>query len=216
MKKSYEIDMTSGPLLGKILLFSIPLMLSGILQLLFNAADIIVVGRFAGSGALAAVGSTSSLINLLINVFVGLSVGVNVLVARYYGARKDKDVSETVHTAVTTSIVSGFILVVLGILLANPLLRLMGTPEDVLSQSVLYMRIYFLGMPVLMVYNFGAAILRAIGDTRRLRRGECVPEPVFCGGAGNGSGRCGLGHGHIRTHLRFSGPEEPDERSGST
>ncbi|WP_306583483.1 MATE family efflux transporter, partial [Enterocloster bolteae] len=127
MKKSYEIDMTSGPLLGKILLFSIPLMLSGILQLLFNAADIIVVGRFAGSGALAAVGSTSSLINLLINVFVGLSVGVNVLVARYYGARKDKDVSETVHTAVTTSIVSGFILVVLGILLANPLLRLMGT-----------------------------------------------------------------------------------------
>ena len=138
MKKSYEIDMTSGPLLGKILLFSIPLMLSGILQLLFNAADIIVVGRFAGSGALAAVGSTSSLINLLINVFVGLSVGVNVLVARYYGARKD-----------------------------NPLLRLMGTPEDVLSQSVLYMRIYFLGMPVLMVYNFGAAILRAIGDTRR-------------------------------------------------
>ena len=127
MKKSYEIDMTSGPLLGKILLFSIPLMLSGILQLLFNAADIIVVGRFAGSGALAAVGSTSSLINLLINVFVGLSVGVNVLVARYYGARKDKDVSETVHTAVTTSIVSGFILVVLGILLANPLLRLAGT-----------------------------------------------------------------------------------------
>ncbi|SQB14208.1 putative efflux protein, MATE family [Enterocloster clostridioformis] len=127
MKKSYEIDMTSGPLLGKILLFSIPLMLSGILQLLFNAADIIVVGRFAGSGALAAVGSTSSLINLLINVFVGLSVGVNVLVARYYGAQNDRDVSETVHTAVTTSIVSGLILVVLGILLANPLLRLMGT-----------------------------------------------------------------------------------------
>lgn len=167
MKKSYEIDMTSGPLLGKILLFSIPLMLSGILQLLFNAADIIVVGRFAGSGALAAVGSTSSLINLLINVFVGLSVGVNVLVARYYGARNDRAVSETVHTAVATSIVSGLILVVLGILLANPLLRLMGTPEDVLGQSVLYMRIYFLGMPVLMVYNFGAAILRAIGDTRR-------------------------------------------------
>ena len=128
MKKSYEIDMTSGPLLGKILLFSIPLMLSGILQLLFNAADIIVVGRFAGSGALAAVGSTSSLINLLINVFVGLSVGVNVLVARYYGARKDKDVSETVHTAVTTSIVSGFILVVLGILLANPAAAPYGNP----------------------------------------------------------------------------------------
>lgn len=167
MKKSYEIDMTNGPLLGKILLFSVPLMLSGILQLLFNAADIIVVGRFAGSGALAAVGSTSSLINLLINVFVGLSVGVNVLVARYYGAQNDRGVSETVHTAVMTSILSGLILVVIGICLANPLLRLMGTPDDVLNQAVLYMRIYFLGMPVLMVYNFGAAILRAIGDTRR-------------------------------------------------
>lgn len=167
MNKSYEIDMTNGPLLGKILLFSVPLMMSGILQLLFNAADIIVVGRFAGSGALAAVGSTSALINLLINVFVGLSVGVNVLVARYYGAQKDKDVSETVHTAVATSIICGVILVVLGVSAAKPLLHLMGTPDDVLDQAVLYMRIYFLGMPVLMVYNFGAAILRAIGDTRR-------------------------------------------------
>ena len=128
MKKSYEIDMTSGPLLGKILLCSIPLMLSGILQLLFNAADIIVVGRFAGSGALAAVGSTSSLINLLINVFVGLSVGVNVLVARYYGARKDKDVSETVHTAVTTSIVSGFILVGAGNSSGKPAAAPYGNP----------------------------------------------------------------------------------------
>lgn len=167
MKKSYEMDMTDGPLLGKILIFSVPLMLSGILQLLFNAADIIVVGRFAGNRALAAVGSTSALINLLINVFVGLSVGVNVLVARYYGAQKEKDVRETVHTAVLTSIVSGLILVVMGLCLARPLLRLMGTPADVLNQSVLYMRIFFLGMPVLMVYNFGAAILRAIGDTRR-------------------------------------------------
>ena len=220
MKKSYEIDMTSGPLLGKILLFSIPLMLSGILQLLFNAADIIVVGRFAGSGALAAVGSTSSLINLLINVFVGLSVGVNVLVARYYGARKDKDVSETVHTAVTTSIVSGLILVVLGILLANPLLRLMGTPEDVLGQSVLYMRIYFLGMPVLMVYNFGAAILRAIGDTRRplyflLASGVVNVCLNLFFVVALGMGVDGVGHGHIRAHLRLSGPEEPDGGSGS-
>ena len=167
MKKSYEIDMCNGPLLGKILLFSVPLMMSGILQLLFNAADIIVVGRFAGSSALAAVGSTSSLINLLINVFVGLSVGVNVLVAKYYGGRRDKDVSETVHTAVTTSIFSGLFLIVLGCAAARPLLHLMGTPDDVLAQAVLYMRIFFLGMPALMVYNFGAAILRAIGDTRR-------------------------------------------------
>ena len=167
MKKSYEIDMCNGPLLGKILLFSVPLMMSGILQLLFNAADIIVVGRFAGSSALAAVGSTSALINLLINVFVGLSVGVNVLVAKYYGGRREKDMSETVHTAITTSVLSGLFLVVLGLVAVKPLLHLMGTPDDVLSQSVLYMRIYFLGMPVLMLYNFGAAILRAIGDTRR-------------------------------------------------
>ena len=167
MKKSYEIDMCDGPLLSKILLFSVPLMMSGILQLLFNAADIIVVGRFAGSSALAAVGSTSSLINLLINVFVGLSVGVNVLVAKYYGGLREKDMSETVHTAVLTSLLSGLFLVILGGIAARPLLHLMGTPDDVLDQAVLYMRIYFLGMPVLMVYNFGAAILRAIGDTRR-------------------------------------------------
>ncbi|MCB6346470.1 MATE family efflux transporter [Enterocloster lavalensis] len=165
--KSYEMDMCNGPLFGKILLFAVPLMLSGILQLLFNAADIVVVGRFAGSQALAAVGSTSSLINLLINVFVGLSVGANVLVARYYGGQKDKDVSETVHTAITTSIISGLFLVILGVAAARPLLELMGTQEDVLDQSVLYMRIYFAGMPVLMLYNFGSAILRAVGDTRR-------------------------------------------------
>ena len=165
--KSYEMDMCNGPLLGKILLFAVPLKLSGILQLLFNAADIVVVGRFAGSHALAAVGSTSSLINLLINVFVGLSVGANVLVARYYGAQKEKDLSETIHTAIMTSIVSGLFLVIVGVAAARPLLELMGTPEDVLSHSVLYMRIYFVGMPVLMLYNFGSAILRAIGDTRR-------------------------------------------------
>lgn len=167
MKKSYEMDMCSGSLLGKILLFTVPLMLSGILQLLFNAADIIVVGRFAGNEALAAVGSTSALINLLINVFVGLSVGVNVLVGKYYGGQRPKDVSETVHTAITTSFLSGLFLVVLGLCAAKPLLHLMGTPDDVLGQAVLYMRIYFLGMPALMAYNFGAAILRAIGDTRR-------------------------------------------------
>ena len=167
MDETDQNRLTEGSVPRKMLAFALPIFLSNLFQQLYNAVDSLIVGNFIGSTALAAVGSTSSLINLLINVFVGLSVGVNVLVARYYGARKDKDVSETVHTAVTTSIVSGFILVVLGILLANPLLRLMGTPEDVLSQSVLYMRIYFLGMPVLMVYNFGAAILRAIGDTRR-------------------------------------------------
>ncbi len=165
--KKYEIDMCNGPLLGKILVFYVPLMLSGILQLLFNAADIVVVGRFAGSQSLAAVGSTSSLINLLVNVFIGLSVGANVLVARFYGANKEKELSEMVHTAVMTSLVSGCILVVLGIALAKPALTLMDTPLDVIGQSVLYMRIYFLGMPAMMAYNFGSAVLRAVGDTKR-------------------------------------------------
>ena len=159
--------MCNGPLLGKILVFSIPLMLSGILQLLFNAADIIVVGRFAGSTALAAVGSTASLINLMINVFVGLSVGVNVLAARYYGAQKEKDIQDTVHTAIMMAILSGLFLVVLGESASKPMLTLMGTPDDVLDQAALYLRIYFFGMPVLMIYNFGAALLRAVGDTKR-------------------------------------------------
>ncbi len=166
-QKSYEIDMCHGPLFGKILLFSVPLILSGVLQLLFNAADVVVVGRFAGSRSLAAVGSTSSLINLLVNVFIGLSVGANVLIARYYGGGQDREVEETVHTSMLLSFISGFFLCILGAALAKPLLELMGTPGDVLDKSVLYMRIYFLGMPALLLYNFGSSILRAIGDTQR-------------------------------------------------
>lgn len=165
--KKYEIDMCSGPLFGKILLFYIPLMLSGILQLLFNAADIVVVGRFVGSEALAAVGSTSSLINLLVNVFIGLSVGANVLAARFFGAGKKEELSDMVHTAIATSLVSGIFLIFLGVLLARPALLLMETPENVIDQAVLYMRIYFIGMPATMAYNFGSAILRAAGDTKR-------------------------------------------------
>lgn len=165
--RGYEIDMCNGPLFGKILIFAVPLMLSGMLQLFFNAADIIVVGQFVGRTALAAVGSTGSLINLLVNVFVGLSVGTNVLVARYYGARDAKHLHETVHTSVLTSVLSGTALIVIGLILAEPLLTLMGTPDDVLDQAALYMRIYFVGMPASMLYNFGAAILRAVGDTKR-------------------------------------------------
>lgn len=164
---SYEIDMCNGPLLGKILRFALPLALSGILQLLFNAADIVVVGQFVGAGALAAVGSTGALINLIVNLFIGLSVGTNVLVAQYYGAGKEKDLSETVHTSILTSLLCGGVLLVVGVVLARPLLVLMGTPADVLEQATLYMRIFFLGMPVSMLYNFGAAVLRAVGDTRR-------------------------------------------------
>lgn len=165
--KKYEIDMIHGPLLGKILLFTLPLMASSILQLLFNAADIIVVGRYAGSDALAAVGSTGALINLLTNMFIGFSVGANVLVARYYGAGKPDEVSETVHTSVMLSIIGGILLAAIGIIFASPLLELMGTPENVLPLAALYVRIYFAGMPAILLYNYGSAILRAIGDTKR-------------------------------------------------
>ena len=146
---SYEINMTEGPLLGKLIQFSIPLALSGILQLLFNAADIVVVGRFAGSHALAAVGSTGALNMLIVNLFMGLSIGVNVLCARFYGAGQNRDLKETVHTAVLIAALSGFVLIFLGIGLSRPLLRLMDTPADVIDHSVLYMRIIFAGMPAL-------------------------------------------------------------------
>ena len=178
MKKSYEMDMCNGPVLSKILIYSIPLMLSGILQLLFNAADVIVVGRYAGSQSLAAVGSTSSLINLLINVFMGLSVGVNVLVAQYYGGKRDNDVSETVHTAIMLSLISGVFLIVLGYFVSRPLLELMGTPDDVIDKSTIYVRIYFAAMPATMLYNFGSAILRAVGDTKRPLYFLCVAGVV--------------------------------------
>lgn len=165
--KKYELDMCHGPLLYKILIFALPLMLSGILQLLFNAADMIVVGHAEGPTALAAVGSTSSLINLLINLFMGLSVGANVLVAHFFAAKLENDCQETVHTAILISVLSGIFLAFVGFLLSKPILTLMGTPNDVLPMAVSYMRVYFLGMPVVLLYNFGSAILRAIGDTKR-------------------------------------------------
>lgn len=163
----HEIDMTSGSVLKKMLLFSFPLMGSSILQLLFNAADIIVIGRFAGDNSLAAVGATSSLINLLVNLFVGLAIGANVLTARYYGAKRDADISQTVHTSIALSIVCGAGLAVIGILISNPILAMMGTPDEVLPLSTIYMQIYFAGMPAMMIYNFGSAVLRAKGDTAR-------------------------------------------------
>lgn len=165
--RKYEIDMCNGPLLGKILIFYVPLMLSGILQLLFNAADIVVVGRFAGNESLAAVGATGSLTNLIVNLFIGLSVGANVLVAHFYGAGQKEELKNMVQTAIATAAVSGVILIFVGFFVSRPALVLMGTPDDVISHSVLYMRIYFAGMPFMMVYNFGSAVLRAVGDTRR-------------------------------------------------
>ncbi len=166
-RKNYEIDMCNGPLLGKIIIFSIPMILSGILQLLYNAADVIVVGRFTGSTALAAVGSTGSLTNLIVNLFMGLSVGTSVTVAQYYGAGDWKNVSRAVHTSIATSIISGILVGVFGFCTAKRLLMAMDTPADVLDQAALYMRIYFVGIPASMVYNFGSSILRAVGDTRR-------------------------------------------------
>lgn len=165
--RSYQVDMCNGPIFKKIIVFAIPLILSGCLQLLFNAADIIVVGRFSGSQALAAVGSTSALINLLVNLFIGISVGANVVLGKYIGAHDAENASKTVHTAIFISIVGGLFMIFVGYFLSKPLLELMATPEDVINLSVLYMRIYFVGMPVFMLYNFGAAILRSIGDTKR-------------------------------------------------
>lgn len=166
-KSKYEIDMCNGSILDKLISFSIPLMLSGILQLLFNAVDIIVVGRFTGSEALAAVGSTTALINVFVNFFIGISLGSNVLAARFYAAGKDKEMSETVHTAITLALISGVVMGIVGVVSAKGALELMDTPDNVLNLSTLYMRIYFVGMPFFMLYNYGAAILRAVGDTKR-------------------------------------------------
>jgi len=166
-KRSYEIDMCNGPIFSKVMLFAFPLMLSTLLQLLFNAVDMVVVGRFTGSDALAAVGATGSLSNLLVCVFTGLSVGTNVLVARYYGAHDVKNVSEAVHTSIAISLIFGVFLAVAGFFIAPAMLKLMETPAEVLDQAVLYIRIYFLGMPVNILYNFGSAVMRAVGDTKR-------------------------------------------------
>jgi len=161
------MDMCSGPLFSKMLIFALPIMAMNILQLLFNAADVIVVGRFSGKEALGAVGATGSLINLIVNVFMGLSVGTSVVVAQDYGAGKSDDVSKSVHTSIAVSIISGIVVMIIGLVLCEPLLSIMGTPDDIINLSVLYMKIYFLGVPASMVYNFGAAILRAVGDSRR-------------------------------------------------
>ena len=163
----YEIDMCNGSILDKLVSFSIPLMLSGILQLLFNAVDIIVVGQFTGNEALAAVGSTTALINVFVNLFIGISFGASVLAARFYATGQEKEMSETVHTSITLALISGIAMGIIGVIAAKGALELMDTPDNVLNLSTLYMRIYFMGMPFFMLYNYGAAILRAVGDTKR-------------------------------------------------
>ena len=167
MNKNNQINMTEGPILGKLLQFSIPLIFSSVLQLLFNAADVVVVGRFAGDNSLAAVGSTGSLINLLINLFQGLSIGSNVLAANYFGAGKNKELKETVRTSILISFYSGIILTVIGVVFSKYILILMQAPEEVLNLATIYLKIYFAGITSTLVYNFGSSLLRAKGDTKR-------------------------------------------------
>ena len=167
MKKQTAIDMCSGPVLGKILMFSLPLMASGILQLLFNAADVMVVGNFCGSVAMAAVGSNGAVINLIVNLFLGISIGTNVLVARSWGRQHADSVFRAVHSSVALSVILGVFTGIFGAVMAPKMLTLLSVPEDVLPLASLYLRIYFIGIPATVVYNFGAAILRAIGNTRQ-------------------------------------------------
>lgn len=163
----FEIDMCNGPLMPKLISFSFPLMLSSILQLLFNAVDLVVVGRFAGNASLAAVGSTTSLIALFTTVFIGISLGTNVCVARYYAEGNFRRTGKVVHTSILTALIAGVVMLFVGRIFARPTLMLMDTPQDVIDLSVTYMKIYFIGAPFFMLYNFGAAILRAVGDTKR-------------------------------------------------
>lgn len=159
-------DMCQGPILKKAILYTIPIILTGLLQLLFNAADLIVVGRFCGSVSVAAVGATGAITNLIVNMFIGLSVGAGVGVAQALGANDWKAVRSTIHTAIPLALGSGVVLTVVGVILAKPLLALMGTPDDVINLSAVYMQIYFCGMTSSMLYNYGSAILRAAGDTK--------------------------------------------------
>lgn len=166
-KKKYSIDMTTGVLFPKILGFAFPLMVTGLLQIVYNAADVMVVGRFAGSISLAAVGATSTLVNLMLNLFLGLSMGSGVVVAKHIGAGDGASVHRTVHSAMLLSIISGFVIGIFGVVISPYALSAMGTPDDVHSLSTLYLRIFFLGTPANMVYNYGASILRATGDSKR-------------------------------------------------
>ena len=163
----YEIDMTEGSILKKMLRFAVPVMFTGLLQLLFNAADIVVVGRFAGDAALAAVGASSSPVHLVVTLLMGLSMGVNVTVARAYGAGRPKDIQEAVHTSITLALIGGVLMAVVGLLICSTLLRIMGTPAEIMPLSKKYMDILFMGIPIMALYNFGSGIFRARGDTKR-------------------------------------------------
>ena len=170
-EKDKQVDMLNGSLLGKLLIFALPLAASSVLQQLFNSVDMAVVGKFATSQAQAAVGCNGAVINLILTLFIGISVGANVVIARYIGENRKNRIKNAVHTSMVVAVISGFIVLVVGLLVSRGILEWMNTPEDVLEHAVLYLRIYFLGVPFMMVYNFGAAILRSVGDTKR---------PLYC------------------------------------
>lgn len=193
----YEIDMVNGSIMDKLISFALPLMISGILQLAFNAVDIIVVGQFSGSKSLAAVGSTTALINVFVNLFMGISLGANVLAARFYAAGKDEEMSKTVHTSIMIALISGIVMGVVGVIFARGALEIMGTPDDVIGLSTIYMRIYFCGMPFFMLYNYGAAILRCCRRYKEtsylfdyFRLYQCTAQSVFCNSVQTGCCRC--------------------------
>ena len=167
MSRRNEINMCSGNLLKNIIMFTIPLIITGMLQLAFNMADVIVVGRFAGKESLAAVGSTSSIINLLINLFIGMASGTTVAISKYFGSRSTDKVYRTVHTAVALSVIGGIIMGIIGFVLSRTFLTLMDSPTDVIDKATLYMQIYFIGLPAMFLYNFESAILRAVGNTKK-------------------------------------------------
>ncbi len=167
VRGSNTIDMCEGPILPLIIRFAVPLLITGVLQVLFNAADVMVVGKFGADHSLAAVSSTGSITGLIVNLFIGLSVGTNVLCARFFGAKDGKALSETVHTSMVIAVIMGAALTVVGLVFSGPLLEIMDVPEEVLPSATLYMQIYFLGMIPSLVYNFAAAVLRSVGDTKR-------------------------------------------------
>ncbi len=219
--KSHTKTLTEGPLAKQIFLVSLPLALSNLLQVLFNMSDVAVVGRFAGSTALGAVGSTSILVSLFTGFLIGLSGGINVLVARFYGARHEHDVEKTVHSAAIVSLIAGVVLLFVGLLGSPFMLRLLNTKDDLLPGAILYLRVYFLGMPALALYNFGNAVFSAIGDTKKplmylshCGRTEHCTEPVLCHRVpvkrhGRGAGQC-----HFAVRLCRADPARFDQSAG--
>lgn len=202
MKQNMQ-DLTEGPLGKKILIFSVPLMLSNLLQVLFNMADIAVIGQFAGSLSLGAVGSTATLVTMFTGFLIGLSGGINVLTALYYGAKDRESLSKTIHSAALVSLIMGVLLLVLGVGLSEWMLTMLKTREELLDKAVLYLRIYYLGMPALAIYNFGNAVYSAVGNTKKplyylgFSGVLNYSEPVFCDRLSYGCGRSGIGQYHF-------------------